>query len=136
MEFSKPSNNIYSGAWGFYEYSYFFTYHTIFFRPKLRLEFDIHEQTTFSPHLGTGNTEFRFLKLRIRNTGHRTLHNCMAQFHVLIPRTNVNRMNFPSDEYKQLAWDRSTNLSDLLETPDIQGHNFNLVHVVFSTDAL
>jgi hypothetical protein len=126
-------NNSSSQSWGFNEYSYYFQYHTIFFRPRLRLEFDIYERTTFTPHLRTDNTEFRFLKLRVRNTGHRTLHNCMAQIHVIIPRSkNVNRMGFPSDEYKQLAWNRSTNLNDLSETTDIQGHNFSLVHVVFS----
>jgi hypothetical protein len=130
---SKFNNdNSYCGPWTFNEYSHFFAYHTIFFRPKLRLEFDINEPTTFTPHLGNGNTEYRFLKLRIRNTGHRPLHNCMAQIHILIPRNNIDRMDFPSDEYKQLAWDRSTNLSNLSEATDIQGHNFSLVHVVFS----
>jgi hypothetical protein len=41
-------------------------------------------------------------------------------------------MDFPSEEYKQLAWGRSTELNDLTETTHIQGHNFSLVHVVFS----
>src|SRR5918996_2742084 len=127
------NDNSYYQSWGFNEYSYYFTYHTLFFRPKLRLEFDVSEPTTFTPHLRNYDFVYRFLKLRIRNTGHRPVHNCMAQIHILIPRrNNINYMDFPSDEYKQLAWDRSTDLSNVSNTTDIQGHNFSLVHVVFS----
>jgi hypothetical protein len=72
------------------------------------------------------------LKLRVRNTGYRTVNNCKAQIHILVPRRDVDPNDFPSSEYKQLAWGRLDNLTDINHTTSIHGHDFGLFHVVFS----
>ena len=46
---------------------------TLFFRPKLRIEFDQdNESNTFAP----ASNQRKFLKIRVRNSGKSTAHDC------------------------------------------------------------
>jgi hypothetical protein len=126
ISIDRPSDNFYSGAWGFSDYSYYFKHYSPFFRPKLRLE-----SSAFAIQRTLGNYSQRYLKIRVHNTGHRMLHNCQAEITPIIPR-NADEMRYPSKYPKLLVWGRNDNLTDLEENRNIQGHSSQMLHVVFS----
>jgi hypothetical protein len=122
---------------------YYHSYHDIvayssFFRPKIKIEFDpIREQNTFAPQhtfqVGyVAKYTQRLLRVRVRNSGHRTLHNCQAELTVKI-HDGDNSNKYPSDDAKPLAWGRHPqSMYDLTSVRNIQGHGSQLLHVVFS----
>lgn len=59
------------------------------------------------------------------------MHKCEAQLKILIPK-NDDRMRYPSDEYKQLAWGGYPQDNDLEPSKDIHAHGTKLLHIVFS----
>jgi hypothetical protein len=135
MEFYESSNNFYSGPWSFNEYSYFFTYYSVFFRPRLRVEHhNDRELNTFAPQFSPNGYTQRCIKIRVHNTGHRMLHNCQVEIRPIIPRDALNReiMRYPSDDSKLLAWGRLNELTDLAESRNIQGQSSQMLHVIFS----
>jgi hypothetical protein len=120
-------------------YSDCFSNYSIFFRPKLRIKFDPNrDQNTFAPshHFGLqdGYTQ-KYLRVLVRNNGHRSLHNCQAELRILIDKdTSENDlMRYPSDEPKLLAWgSHPQSLNNLSTNMNIQANSCRLLHVVFS----
>jgi len=100
---------------------------TLFFRPKLCIEFDENDTNTFSPAF---NNNTKYLKVRIRNYGRSTAHNCKGKVRV-IPN-GVDSMNYPSTEVKKLVWGSTPDLTDLRESTDIQKRDEEMLHVVFA----
>jgi hypothetical protein len=117
---------------------YYDSYHDIitnssFFRPKLRLVFDEKkEQNAFAPSAAFRNETQRFLRVYVENKGYRSVHNCQAEMTVTIPEVR-NKMLFPSDERKLLAWGRfRQKINDIQDKRTIRGHGKELLHIAFS----
>ena len=107
-----------------------YSYHsqTLFFRPILRIEFDQdNEPNTFAP----ASNPRKFLKIRVRNSGKSTAHDCEATVKVIIP-PNVESYKFPSDDAKKLVWGLKPDLSDLKESINIKKNSTEMLHVVFA----
>jgi hypothetical protein len=107
-----------------------------FRRPKLRIEHDPNDLATFGPEHGypdlPGGYSQKYLRIRIRNKGHSTAHNCQAQLRVVIPK-GANPQLHPSKDAKELTWGRSPDKSDISKQIDIHPViGEALLHVVFS----
>ncbi|MGB7955121.1 MAG: hypothetical protein WCF23_14175 [Candidatus Nitrosopolaris sp.] len=63
------------------------------------------------------------------NSGYRILNNCQALLKVNIPE-NADKMRYPSEDEKILAWGRD--VTDLSAKRTIQAQSSEMVHVVFS----
>jgi hypothetical protein len=78
----------------------------------------------------------KFLRVRIRNKGHRAVHKCEAELRVFIPKNddpkNDDPMKYPSDDYKKLTWGRYPQDNDYSTSKDIQAHGTQLLHAAFS----
>ena len=105
-------------SWKSYSNNYTYPYNsqTLFFRPKLHIEFDQeHDPNTFAP----ASNPRKFLKIRVRNSGKSTAHDCEATVKIIIP-PNVESNKFPSDDAKKLVWGLKPDLSDLKESINIK----------------
>jgi hypothetical protein len=129
----------YYQSYSFDNYSCHYSNHSLFFRPRLKIEFDPRRnQNTFAPSHGFGGLDGytqRYLRVLVRNKGHRSLHNCQAELRILIPKnTSENDLSrYPSDEPKLLAWGRHPqSLEPLSCSMNIQANSGRLLHVVFS----
>jgi len=105
---------------------------TLFFRPKLRIEFDQeNDPNTFAPAFNYT----KYLQIRVHNYGRSTAQNCKGIVKV-IPNKTHHFMNFPSDKkYKKLVWGSEPDLSDLEDNVDIQKDNWDILHVVFANSS-
>jgi hypothetical protein len=91
---------------------------------------------TFGPEHGypdlRGGYSQKYLRIRIRNKGHSTAHNCQAQLRVVIPK-GANPQLHPSKDAKELTWGRSPDKSDISKQIDIHPViGEALLHAVFS----
>lgn len=127
MDFNIPSNNFYDQYNAFDIHSDWYPCHSIFFRARIKIDNEI-----YTPSHSFGALYYqRYLKIRVKNSGYKILHNCQALVKVMIPK-NADRMRYPSDDEKILAWGRLDNLGDLSTTRTIQAQSSELLHVVFS----
>jgi hypothetical protein len=138
MDFYIASHNFYNQYSAFNIYRDRYSCYSIFFRAKIKVEFKpIKEQNTFAPQHTFQRGQLitytqRFLRIRVRNSGYRTLHNCQAELRLIIQKGD-DPMRYPSDNAKPLAWGRHPqSLYDLTQTRHIQGHGSQLLHVIFS----
>lgn len=108
-------------------------YGRFFRRARLKVEHNDDESSVFQPARTYDNTfTQKYLRIRTRNNGHKTAHNCVAQLRVLIP-DNGNPMRFPSSDSKVLMWGRSPEKKDLEEKVDIHPIiGEKILHVEFS----
>ena len=104
---------------------------TIFFRPKLRIEFDQeNDPNTFAPAFN----DTKYLTVRVYNYGKSTDHNCKGIVKVISNKVHPSE-NFPSERYKKLVWGSEPDLSDLEDNVDIQKDNWDILHVVFANSS-
>lgn len=104
-------------------------YTPLFFRPKIR----IGPKVDLSNHsFGRNGWKQRYITIRVKNTGHNTLHNCQAELSVL-PLKNQCQSKYPSEDPKLLSWGRyPKQMNDLTITRHIQGDGSQVLHVAFS----
>lgn len=133
MGFHTTHNNYYYRIDHLYCDPFSDFYCSLFFRPKLKIQFNHPaEQNTFAPQATFGGYTQRFIRVHVKNTGYRTVHNCHAQLKVLIVQGD-NLMRYPSDDLKPLPWGRyPQSAQDLAQTRDIQSRGSQLLHIVFS----
>jgi hypothetical protein len=94
-----------------------------FFRAKLSIEFDEYKrQSDYAPSSESRNHTQRYLRVYVRNKGHRSVHNCQAELAVVVP-DNTNPICYPSDERKLLAWGRFPQADDITDARTIRSHN-------------
>lgn len=115
------------------DYWYSWPTHNKFFRrARLKVEHSSDEPNVLEPAHTYGHDTQKYLRIRVRNSGHQTAHNCVAQLRVLIP-DGGNPMRYPSNDPKPLTWGRSPEKKDLEETVDIHPIiGERILHVVFS----
>ena len=100
----------------------------IFFKPKLKIEFDKNQLGSYKPELNivdknadkTG-IKRKWLKIKIRNKGSATAINCRAKIHVIEGDSSK-----PTDT-KRLIWDEFASTMDIYPKDDGE-----FCHVVFS----
>ena len=120
-------------SWESYSNNYTYPYNsqTIFFRAKLRIEFDKNQPNIFAP----AHNDTKYLKVRVYNYGKSTAHKCNAKVKV-IPDKFHHFMDFPSQDIPhKLVWGSEPDLSDLEDFVDIQKDSWDIQHIVFANSS-
>jgi hypothetical protein len=103
-------------------YLYSVPNNSLFFRAKIRSNVDLSEDEYYKQ---------KFVTIRVKNTGHNTLHNCQAELSVLRLRDQCPS-ECPLDDPKLLCWGRYPKSDDLTPERNIQADGSQILHVVFS----
>lgn len=97
-----------------------------FFRGKIHI--DHHVRVIKQSFGGADGWTQKYITIKVKNTGHNTLHQCYAELSVI----RSNNLG-PEDDSKQLTWGRYPGVSkDLTAFKNIQANGEQILHVMFS----